>query len=202
MLAAAGQALIDALKGNRNIQPVVRLVERMPQLEVEELLKKYAADAPAFYVLPGSLTVDEDCVIVTIPVAAVVRNVGGAEAALAGDGQDIGVDQLLVLGARAIHGHDLGGCNWNLVRAEMEDDTLFDQAGVAAICMYFQSSRIELAADWLLADLDNFKLLHADIDIPPHEAANTEYASWLQVPANYAASRPELQADVQLPGAD
>lgn len=201
MLAAAGQALIDALKAHREIRNVVRTVDRLPQLELDELLRRYAADAPAFYVLPGVLrVVDGEHAVLTFTVAGVVRNVGGPGKAFAGDAIDIGADHLLLLATRAIHAQRLGDAGWNLQRAELEDDPLFDKTGIAAVSMTFETSPIELASDWGLAELASFKTFHADIDIPPL-AGDAEYASWLQTPPNYASSRPDLQLDQSLQGA-
>lgn len=201
MLAAAANAFVAALRGHRAIKDVVRAVDRLPKLELEELLKRYAADAPAFYVLPGTLRVVEgDCFVITQSIGAVVRNVAGPDQAFQGDGIDIGVDQLLLLATRALHAHTLAGCSWNLVRAEMEDDPLFDAAGVAAMSITFESTPIEIDADWQLGELDDFKHFHTDYDLPAHAGA-TEYDSWLAEPPNYATSRPDLQDDLTLQGA-
>lgn len=40
--------------------------------------------------------------------------------------------------------------------------------------------------------LDDFRTFHADYDIPPHETA-AEHQKWVQEPADYSTSQPELQ---------
>ena len=200
MLAAAGNALLAATRDHRLIKDKVREIERLPQLPVDELLTRYATSAPALYWLPGVLRVEGDDAILTFTLAGVGRNVAGPDQAFQGDGQDIGVDHLLLLAIRAIHGHSMGGSSWKLLRAELVDDPIFDDAGVAAIEMTFESSRIELASDWDIGELADFKTFHADIDIAPM-AGEVEYQSWLQTPPNFDNSRPDAQLHVSLPGA-
>lgn len=203
MLAAAGTALIDALKAHRDVAPRLRAVDHLPQLDMDKLLKRYVSDAPAFYLLPGALRVVDASAGVAVmgfSLAGVVRNVGGHDRAFRGDGIDLGADALLVLATRALHGQQIGNCTWNLVRAEMEDDPLFDDAGIAAITMTFESTHVELAADWALPELDSFTRFHGDIDLVPH-AGEIEYQSWLSTPPNFSTSRPDAELDVSLQGA-
>lgn len=203
MLAAAGTALIDALKAHRDVAPRLRAVERLPQLDMDKLLKRYVSDAPAFYLLPGVLRVVDasaSLAVMGFTLAGVVRNVGGHDRAFKGDGIDLGADALLVLATRALHGQTIGNCVWNLVRAEMEDDPLFDEPGIAAITMTFESTHVELTADWALPELDSFTRFHGDIDLAP-QAGELEYQSWLAAPPTYPTSRPDAELDVSLQGA-
>jgi len=200
MLALHGNALLQTTRDHRLIKDKVREVGPLPQLDLEELLKRYAADAPALYWLPGTLRVQDDAAVMTFTLAGVVRNVGGHEKAFAGDGLDLGADHLLQMAVRAIHGKQIGSATWNLVRAEMEDDPIFDATGIAAISMTFESTPVALDADWDLDELADFKTFHADVDLKPM-AGEAEYQSWLQEPPSYAQSRPDLQLDATLQGA-
>jgi hypothetical protein len=203
MLATAGNNLLAELKAHRDIQPRIRAVERLPQLDMDKLLKRYVSDAPAFYLLPGTLRVVDASACIAVmgfTLAGVVRNVGGHDRAFKGDGIDLGADDLLILAIRALHGHTIGNCTWNLVRAELEDDPLFDDAGIAAITMTFESTHVELAADWALPELDSFTRFHGDIDLAPH-AGEIEYQSWLATPPDFSTSRPDADLDVSLQGA-
>jgi hypothetical protein len=203
MLAAAGTALIDALNEHRDIKPRIRQAGRLPQLDMDKLLKRYVSDAPTFYLLPGALRVVDasaGLAVLGFTLAGVVRNVGGHDRAFKGDGIDLGADDLLVMATRALHGQQIGNCTWNLVRAEMEDDPLFDDAGIAAITMTFESTHVELAADWALPELDSFTHFHGDIDLAPH-AGDIEYQSWLATPPDFSTSRPDADLDVSLQGA-
>lgn len=200
MLATSGQAILAALKAHRHIADKVRAVERLPQMELKELLQKYAADAPAFYLLPGTFRTVEDDLVISFPLAAVVRNVRDHDAQLAGDGQDIGLDHMLVLAMRALHGHMLGSCSWRITRGELVDDPIFDTTGVAALEMTLESSPIPIEADWALEELDSFQTFHADVDLAPH-AGDAEYDSWLQVPPVYTNTRPDADIHVSLEGA-
>lgn len=201
MLAAAENALVAAIKVNRVVAALkLRTVESLPKLPTENLLARYANDAPAIYVIPGTLRGVGDDFALTFKVAGVVRNVAGAAQARKGDGIDIGCDHLLIATTRAVHGHFIGGCNWDLVAAEMVDDDLFDKAGLAAVEMTFQSSRLEMPVDWEIGELDKFKHFHADLDIEP-QAGAAEHQKWLQTPPDYTTSRPDAGIDAPLEGA-
>lgn len=200
MIAAAGQQILDALANHRDIKNKVRAIERLPEEDMEALLRRYAADAPAFYLLPGKFRTVDDDLVLTFTLAAVVRNVRGHEAQLAGDGQDIGLDHMLLLAVRALHAQTLGGCSWRLVSGEMVDDTIFDKTGVAALEMTFEGSPIPIEADWALEELDSFTTFHADVDLAPM-AGEAEYSSWLQEPPVYTNSRPDADVHLSLQGA-
>jgi hypothetical protein len=203
MLVAAENALVAGLKAHRVVQQLkLRTVNSLPKLPIDQLLARYAADAPAIYVLPGRLKGDGDDATLIFTIAGVVRNVAGNAQARKGDGIDIGCDHLMLAAVRAVHGHKLGICSWSLTAAEMVDDDIFDKSGLAAIDMTFESSRVQLDDDWMLAELDPFLHFHADIDIPLHsDAAATEYTSWLATPPDYSADRPDADLDVTLKGA-
>ncbi len=200
MLALHENALICALQNHRDIKALVRTVDSLPKLIGEKLLARYVADAPALYVVPGRITVRDDDAFLEFTVAGIVRNVAGQAQARKGDGIDIGCDHLLALAIRAINRQRLGNCNWALATAEMADDDLFDQAGISAIEMRFISTAVPLDADFgeaQLAELDDYKTFHADVDIAPQES-DAEHAKWLQTPPDFSTSTPDMQLDVQL----
>ena len=201
MLVAGENALVAGLAAHRVVQALrLRTVDSLPKLPIDKLLARYAADAPALYVLPGRLVGDGDDATMTFTIAGVVRNVAGNAQARKGDGIDIGCDHLMLAAVRAVHGHKLGICSWSLTAAEMVDDDLFDQAGLAAIDMTFQSSRVQLPDDWELGEMDRFLHFHADLDIAPHATAG-ETAKWLLVPPDYTTDRPDADLDATLEGA-
>lgn len=203
MLAAAENALIARLQGHRDVKRLVRTVDTLPKIASEQLLARYHADAPALYVVPGRFTVKDSLATLRFTIAGVVRNVAGQDQARKGDGVDIGCDHLATLAIRALNDQRVGDCSWFVTSGEMVDEQLFDRAGVAAIEIVLESSPIELAFDYgeaQLAELADFKRLHADIDIPPHTTA-AEHAKWLATPPNYSTSKPDADLDVQLPGA-
>lgn len=204
MLALHENALIKALREHRDVRQRVAVVDCLPKLIGEQLLQKYKADAPALYVVPGRITVrDGDEATLEFTVAGIVRNVAGQAQARKGDGIDIGCDHLLTLAIRALNRQVLGCASWSLVSAEMADDDLFESAGLSAIEMKFTSSAVLLDAGFgleQLAELDNFAALHADFDLVGRSDA--QLAAWQQTPPDYSASTPELQADINLPGAN
>lgn len=203
MLAAAENALIARLQAHRDVKRLVRTVGTLPKLTSEQLLKRYHADAPALYIVPGRFTVRDNLASMRFTVAGVVRNVAGQEQARKGDGIDIGCDHLVILAIRALNDQMVGDCSWSVTGGEMVDEEIFDAAGVAAVEITLESTAVELAYDYgtaQLAELPDFKRLHADIDLPP-KSGTTEYAKWLANPANFETSRPDADLDVQLPGA-
>lgn len=209
MLAASENALLARLREHRDIKPHIATIESLPKLTTEDQLKRYFNDAPAFYVVPGKFFVQDDAASMRFTVAGVIRNVAGHEQARKGDGIDIGCDHLIILAIRALHGQRIGDCTWNVTEGEMVDDEVFDAAGIAAVELTLVGTPIELSADYgeeELANLPensqvgNFTHFHADIDSPAN-AGELEYLSWLAEPPVYN-TQPDLQMDVQLPGAN
>ncbi|MDP3165122.1 MAG: hypothetical protein Q8N06_06665 [Hydrogenophaga sp.] len=202
MLALHENALLAALKGHRTATKI-KTVESLPKAMGDKLLARYQVEAPALYVVPGRITVKDDQAYLEFTVAGIVRNVAGQAQARKGDGIDLGCDHLLRIAIKAINRKTLGVCSWSLASAEMADDDAFLTAGISAIEMKFSSSAIDLEADYTeqeIAELEDFLLLHADIDSPA-DAGAIEYASWLAEPPDYTNTQPDLQMDVSLPGA-
>lgn len=199
MLAKSENALLKALREHRDIRQLVRTVGTLPQVIDAKLLAQYQADAPALYVVPGVFTVRDDAMLPSFTVAAVVRNVGGQEQARKGDGVDLGVDHLLTLAARALHGRRLGDCSWNLTRGQMVDEVAFASAGLSALEMVFEGSPIELTADYGFDELQDLLQVHADIDIAPKAGADV-HKQWIREPADHSAGSPDATINVQLPG--
>ena len=200
MLALHENALVAGLKNHRDMKDKVRTFDSLPDVLTDKVLARYAADAPALYVVPGRITVKDDDATLEFTVVGIVRNVAGQAQARKGDGKDIGCDHLLILATRAINQQRHGNCRWFLTTAEMADDDLFLQAGIAAIEMKFVSSPVPLDADFgadQLAELDDFNTFHADLDIAP-EAGPAEHARWLATPPDYSTSSPDAQLDVTL----
>lgn len=203
MLAAAENALIARLQGHRDVQRLLRTVGTLPKLASEQLLRRYHADAPALYIVPGRFTVKDSLATMRFTIAGVVRNVAGQEQARKGDGIDLGCDHLVILAIRALNEQFIGDCSWSVTGGEMVDEALFDSAGVAAVEITLESTPVELPFDYgeaQLAELPDFTRLHADIDLPPQVSA-AEHAKWLTNPPDFLTSQPEAELDVQLPGA-
>lgn len=203
MIALHENALVDALKGHRDIPSKVRTVDTLPKVIDNDLLKRYLTDAPALYVVPGQLKVEDSNGVLEFIVVGIVANAAGHAQARKGDGVDIGCDHLLILAVRALNEQKLGQCTWSLASAQMANDEIFVQSGISAIEMKFVGSPIPLPYDYgeeQLQELDDFLRFHADIDLSPL-AGNTEYASWFETPPDYSTSRPDAQLDVQLTGA-
>lgn len=200
MLALHENALVEGLKAHRDIKTKVRTVDSLPDVLSDKVLARYVTDAPALYVVPGRITVKDDDATLEFTVVGIVRNVAGQAQARKGDGKDIGCDHLLALATRAINQQRHGKCRWALTSAQMADDDLFLQAGIAAIEMKFASSPVPLDADFgadQLAELDDFNTFHADLDIAP-QAGSAEHVKWLATPPDYSTSQPDADLTVAL----
>lgn len=166
MLALHENALVQALKGQPGIKDRLRAIDSLPKLFGEALLKKYVADAPALYVVPGRITFRDDAATMEFTVAGVVRNAAGQSAARKGDGIDLGCDHLMLMALVALNGQRLGNCSWAATSAEMADDELFEKAGISAVEVKFVSSAIAMPTsldDDAFAQLDDFLLMHGDL---------------------------------------
>ncbi|WP_304308069.1 phage protein Gp37 [Pseudacidovorax intermedius] len=199
MLGRNEDALIAKLKAHPQVARLVRTVGALPKMVDDKLLSKYAVDAPALYVAPGTFSVRDDVLVLAFEVACVVKNVASNAAARKGDAKDVGCDQLMTFAVRALHGQRIGDASWALTQGEMVDDSVFDAAGLTVMSLRFESTAIALDTAIDPAELDDFEHFHADFDIPPHESA-AERDKWLQEPPNYTQSAPDAQMDVQLPG--
>lgn len=200
MLARQENALLAALREHRDVRRLVRTVDTLPQVLGKDLLNRYATDAPALYVVPGRFRVQSDTITPQFTVACVARNMGGHDAARKGTDVDLGVDGLMALAVRALHGRRLGDCQWSLLAGEMVDDELFFNAGITALEMVFEGSPIELDADFAAHELADFLRLHGDMDLGG-DAGHAVHEQWLQQPPDFSTSAPDAQLDVQLPGA-
>lgn len=203
MLAIHETALLDALKAHPGIKDRLREIASLPKLFGEALLKKYVADAPALYVVPGRITFSDGNATMEFTVAGVVRNAAGQAAARKGDGIDLGCDHLMLMALVAIDGQRHGNCTWNATSAEMADDELFEKSGISAVEVKFVGTALAIPTaldDAAFQQLDDFLRMHGDIDLPPQASTET-HTKWLQSPPDYSDGSPDAQIDIDLPGA-
>lgn len=202
MFAIHEKAILEALR-SLDATKRVATIQTLPKLFGDDLLRKYVADAPALYVVPGRIAFSTGQATMKFTVAGVVRNAGGHERARQGDGIDIGCDHLMLMALVALDGKRLGNCSWNAETAEMADDALFEKSGIAAVEIVFVGTPIDTPTDMsdaAFAELDDFTRMHADMDIPPHASDDTR-KKWLQEPPDNTTGLPDAQLDVHLPGA-
>lgn len=203
MLALHENALIAALQARPGLKNTLREVGAIPAVPSEKLLQQYAADAPAIYVAAPLLVVDNDLAVMRFTLVLMVRNVASRDQARKGNVKELGVDQYFTLVCRTVNSKKIGDATWYVKRAEYADDDLFVKQGLTVMEIAIESSAQELPyeVDENTDDmqLDDLKQVHMDMDIAPH-ALSTEYGKWLLVPPDFTQSRPDAQADVQLPG--
>lgn len=200
MLAAHEDALIAALKARPGLVMTLRTVGAIPAVPTTELLRNYAAAAPAIYVAAPRLVVNGDTAVLRFTLVIMVKNVANRDQARKGNLVELGIDQLFTLLCRTVNGKQIGDTSWKVMSAEYADDDLFVQHGLTVLEVAIESGTVELPyEDGPDLELDDLKHVHADFDIVPH-ALSGEYGEWLQEPPDHNTDRPDAQADIQLPG--
>lgn len=197
MLAEIEDALVAAIKQSA-IANKLKQIDTLPDQDGDTLVNKFASDAPAVYVSPAAvLNISSGIVTLGFSVVCAVKNAAGHAASRKGDGKAIGVYQI----AEFISGL-LDGCvaadvpvyvtGINLVNSEV----LYKNGLYVAVVTVTGQATIPSIIDF--AALDDFETFSAQYDLPPHVNA-TEHNKWLQEPANYSTSKPELADQLTLP---
>jgi hypothetical protein len=191
MLAEAENALVEAIK-SAPIGKRLREVGILPDLEGDSLIKKFFTDAPAVYVVAGSLKINDGAASPAFGLVCISRNSRGHVAARQGDGQMVGLYDIVEYVAAQVDGASIGGVGWRAIAADFITDEKLYQAGV-----YGAVVRIEAAGPATLpAPLDesalaDFTLFASDYDIDNQQPA-AEHDKWLQAPPDHSTSVPPL----------
>lgn len=191
MFAEMEAGLVDLVR-NSQLKSRLAVIDTLPDDDEDNLVKRFAADAPAVYVVAGKpVKVADGNLVVSFGFACVARNARGHQDARRGDGLVIGMYQILegVLGL-AEHGR-AGGYLWTVADVGFLNSDKLWSAGLTVGVVTVQTT-VTMPAGIDESTLGDFITFHADFDIPPHEAA-AEHQKWVQEPADYSTSKPELQ---------
>lgn len=189
MLAEIETDLVALVNGSV-IKPKLRETGTLPELDGEALVRKFASDAPAVYVAPAPFQIASRVMTVNFGMACVARNARGHEAARRGDGQMIGLYDMIEVLSGLIDGSQTPGITWTATGVDFLSDEKLYQAGVYVGVIRLRG-QVELVAPIDAAALADFKTFNADYDIDPHQP-QAEHEKWAQQPPDYTASRPEL----------
>ncbi len=195
MLAEIEVELVELIR-NSALARCLRQVGTLPDLAGNTLVSRFASDAPAVYVSPEPLQVSDGVMTVNFGVACVARNARGHEDARRGDGQTIGLYQIVEQLAALLDNGRTASIAWTVSGVSfMRDGLLFDSG--LTVAEISASGRVTLPAaidESLLAD---FKTFHADYDVDPHQP-QTEHVKWIKEPSDHSSSRPELTDNLQV----
>lgn len=195
MLAEVESELVELIR-NSATAPYLRQVGSLPDLSGSTLVSRFAADAPAVYVSPEPLQVSDGVMTVNFGVACVARNARGHEDARRGDGQTIGLYQIVEQLAALLDSGRTSSIAWTVSGVSfMRDAVLFD-AGLTVAEVRI-SGRVTLPPAIDESTLGDFITFHADYDVDPHQQ-QTEHVKWAAEPPDYSSSRPELTDNLQV----
>lgn len=191
MITEAENAFIALVK-NAALGDKLRLVDSLPDLEGENLVKRFGADAPAVYVVASSFPVKDRAAKLRFGLVCVARNSRGHASARQGDGKLIGLYEIMETVAGLIDGAVISGGSWRVTSGDFVVDEKLYQAGVyAGVVQIEMDGECTLPNPLDAAALALFKTFHADYDIDPHVSA-AEHAKWVQEPPDHSISAPEV----------
>lgn len=191
MLAEAENALVAAIKA-APIGKRLREVGILPDIEGDSLVKKFATDAPAAYLVAGSFKIEDRASRPMFGIVCVARNSRGAIAARQGDGQQVGLYEIVEYVAATVDGTCIGDILWRATAADFLDDDKLYQAGVYGCVVRIEANgMITLPPALDESALANFTRLATDYDINNQRPA-AEHDKWLQEPPDHSTSVPPL----------
>lgn len=201
MLVELETGLVALIK-NSLLGKRLRQVDSLPDLEGDSLVGRFTSDAPAVYVAMGSFQIKGGYAKPKYGVACVAKNSRGHHAARHGDGAVIGLqemlDAILVLldGAKVTVGGDT--VSFEAVSCDqVASESLYQKGLYAGVVQIQAVVDVPLPPFLDEATLADFKTFNAGVDIDPHQPAS-EHAKWLQEPADYSTSAPELSDTLTL----
>lgn len=190
MLAELEDGLIGLVKSSA-LGLRLATVAGLPDLDSASLVKRFGAEAPAVYVAPMDFRVDEGCADVGFGIACVARNSRSQEAARKGDGQMIGLTQIIDAILAIMDGGYADGVVFRVTGVSFHADEAFYAAGLYVATVAVEAPGVVLPAaldETLLADFAAFR---ASYDIEPHVDAE-EHAKWAADPPDHTSSAPEV----------
>lgn len=195
MLAELETALVDLLRKSALVKRLAE-IDVLPDLGADELVGRIAAKAPAVYVALGSFRVEKRYMQPKLGIACVAKNSRGHKAARHGDGQAIGLLEMIDAVLAVVDGCTLSlgadQASFEAVGVDMlTTDDLFKKGLYVAVVQIEATSALMLPPFVDEVSLKDFTTFAAAYDIEPHQPA-TEHAKWLKEPADYSTSKPEL----------
>lgn len=195
MLTELETELIAAVKGSP-IAANLRDVAAMPDGDGDTLVKRFAAIAPAVYVVAGAVNFIDCRAKVKFDLICMARNARGNDAARRGDGQTIGLYQILDALAAHLDSHRTASTIWNVASIDFAKAAIWMNNGLSVASLRLTAEVMQTPLDESI--LGDFVTFHADYDIDPFQP-HTEHVKWAAEPPDLTVSAPELTETITLP---
>jgi hypothetical protein len=174
-------------------------VRSLPDIDGDNLVKRFGSEAPAVYVTPTQIKVRPGEWLISFGLGCVARSGRSQAAARKGDGHAIGLYQIVEGVVALADRARTGDINWSVIGVEyISDTTLANNALHVATVMLQTSGWVELPALLDESGLAPFERLRADYDIEPHDP-RTEHNKWAGDPQDLTDSAPEVTDHINLP---
>jgi hypothetical protein len=195
MLAESEDGLIALVKKSALAGRLAK-VGALPEVDGEALVKRFGTDAPAVYVSPGQIEIKDDTLRLHYGIGCVARNAAGQAAARKGDGNTIGLYQIIEGVVALAHGARVADYNWVVVDAKPIHDELLAKNNLhVAVVTVRTAGWIDMPPALDEAALADFIRFRADYDLEPFETAE-EHSKWVGDPPDHGTSVPEVSETV------
>jgi hypothetical protein len=195
MLAELELELIGAVKASP-VFAKVREIAAMPDDKPEVLVRKFAAQAPAVYVVAGNSAIGDQKEKLRFDLVCIASNSRGNDAARHGDGQTIGLYQMRDALIAFLDGHKTTGAVWYAKSFDFAKAAVWRDNGLTVGSLQLETTVMQAGLD--VSALDSFITFQADYDADPHQP-QSEHIKWAEEPPDYTTSRPELTDTTTLP---
>lgn len=169
----------------------LKVVDSLPDTPDKDVLKRWGLDAPAAYVVAMDGSISQAVATPQFVVVLVARNARGHQAARHGDGQTIGLYEMLDAGIAELHGGQTEGGSWQVTRYQFLQEDALREHGLHAALVQLQADVDPPQKDQ--QNLGEFLEFHADYDIEP-TATPEDRERWLN--EDHADPAPDLQSHI------
>lgn len=168
MLAELENELIALVKASP-LAARLKMVDSVPDLDADTLVKKFLTSAPAVYVAATPFTVSEGRAKVRFGLAGVAVNARGQKAARQGDASAIGMYEIVDALAILLDGAGTASTSWGVTGVNFINDDQFHRNGlyVGAVTV---EGLVGLDKDIDGSTLDDFLKAFVTYDLAPADA--------------------------------
>lgn len=170
-------------------------IDSLPDTNLQDLVQRWGAEAPALYVTPLAATITGDIISPRFAMVLVVKNASSHQYARYGDGLTIGLYPLLDSAMALIHHAPPGLANWKVDRCEFLNEPILRDTGLFAALIEV-SAETDMPAPEDLANLADFTQFNADYDIAPH-SSDAQHQEWANGTYD-GLELPDLQSHTEL----
>ena len=195
MLADLENELIAMIQASP-LGPKLREVDSLPELDGENLIKRFSTVSPAAYVAPANFSIERSgLALPRYGISLVAKNSRGQKEALQGDGISIGLYQMVDAVLGMLNNGSTASSAWIAVSLDFVHEELLFRNGLYVAVVKVEGSQVQLPDPIDETTLADFLTFHADYDITPFQTPTVQ-AEWSQ--QNYVDGQPDAQDDVTL----